>query len=268
MPYVTVNGVKLFYEDTGKGKPIVFLHGYVGDSEDWANQVKLLSPKYRCLTLEQRGRGRAEAPNNPDAYKFDLLIDDVYQWVKQLKLDKFVLNGHSMGGMVSQGFVLAHPEMVTGLILAATSSGGGAPSAEEAKYRETLNEIARSKGTVAAFDYDVEHNAASKARYTIHPNTLPRMREKTRTTSVEGYIYARAANNNRPVYTDRLGEIKCPTLAIVGADDPLVAPMKVIASKIKNCDFVIVPDSGHGVMYEKPVEYNDALVKFLNKIKY
>lgn len=268
MPNITVNGAKLYYEDTGKGKPIVFLHGYVGDTKDWENQVKLLSPKYRCLTIDQRGRGRGIAPKKPEDYKFELFIDDIYKWLQQLKIDKFVLNGHSLGGMISQGFTLAHPEMVVGLILAATSSGGVTASPAEVKHQEKLNELALTKGTVAAFDYDLENNPATKARYTKHQETLERMREKTRTTSPEGYVYVRASINNRPVYTERLGEIKCPTLAIVGNDDPLVAPMKVIASKIPNCDFVLVPNSGHGVMYEKPVEYNDALVKFLNKIKY
>ena len=158
--------------------------------------------------------------------------------------------------------------MVDGLILAATSSGGGELSAEVANRQEKLAEIALTRGTVAAFEYDLENNPATKARYTEHPETLERMREKTRTTSPEGYAYAQAYFNKRPAYAERLGEIKCPTLAIVGSDDPLVAPMKVIAAKIPNCDFVLVPNSGHGVMYEKQTEYNDALVKFLNKIKY
>lgn len=268
LPNITVNDAQLYYEDTGKGKPIVFLHGYVGDTQDWENQVKLLSPKYRCLALDQRGRGKGVAPKKPEDYNFPVFIDDVYQWLKQLKVDKFVLNGHSLGGMISQGFTLAHPQMVTALILAATSSGSGAVSAEDEKYRQKIAEIALSKGTVAAFDYDVENNPASKSRYTKHPEALPRMREKTRTTSAEGYVYVRMASNNRPVYTERLGEIKCPTMAIVGDDDPLVAPMKVIASKIPNCEFVLVKNSGHGVMYEQAGQYNDALVKFLNKVKY
>jgi pimeloyl-ACP methyl ester carboxylesterase len=268
LPNITVNGVQLYFEDTGKGKPIVFLHGYVGDIEDWRNQIRLLSPQYRCLALDQRGRGKGVAPKKREDYTFDLFIDDVYRWLKQIKVEQFVLNGHSMGGMISQGFTLAHPEMVTGLVLAATSSGSGTPEAGEAKHREKLAEIALTQGTVAAFDYDLENNPGTKARYAKHPETLSRMREKTRTTSPEGYVYARGASNNRPVYTDRLGEIKCPTLAIVGDDDPLVAPMKVIAAKIPQCDFALVTNSGHGVMYEQPGQYNDALVKFVKKIKY
>ncbi len=268
MPYITVNGAKLYYEDTGKGKAIVFLHGYIGDTEDWVNQVKLLSPKYRCLTIDQRGRGKAEALKKPDDYSFNLFVDDIYQWFKQIKVERFVLNGHSLGGMVSQGFVLAHPEMVTGLVLAATSSSRVPVSPEDSKRQERLNELAMAKGTLAAFDYDYEHNPATKRRYSSHPEVLQRMREKTRTTSPEGYVYVRASINSRPSFTDKLSNVKCPTLAIVGSDDPLVESMKAIASKIPNCDFVIVPNSGHGVMYEKAAEYNEALVRFLSKIKY
>jgi len=269
LPYVTVNGARLYYEDTGKGKPIVFLHGYIGDTEDWANQVRLLSPKYRCLTIDQRGRGKAEALKHPEDYSLGLFVDDIYQWLKQIGVDRFVLNGHSLGGMISQGFVLAHPEMVAGLVLASTSSGPIPVSPDEREHRKRLNEVAMTQGTVAAFDYDYEHNPATKRRYSVHPETLERMREKTRTTSPEGYVYVRGALDNRPTFTERLGEIVCPTLAIVGSDDVgLVEPMKLIASKIPDCDFVLVPDSGHGVMYEKAAEYNDALVGFLSKIQY
>lgn len=269
MPNITVNGAQLNYEDTGKGKPIVFLHGYVGSIEDFRHQIQLLSPKYRCLALDQRGRGKGVAPKKESEYTFDLLIDDVYQWLKQIKVDKCVLNGHSMGGMVSQGFTLAHPEMVTGLVLAATSSGLTPTSDAENRYFEKLADIAMQQGTLAVFNYDLEHNPGTKARYAKHPETLERMREMTRTTSPEGYVYARRLlSDGRPVYTDRLWEIECPVLAISGDDDFLLEQTKVLACNISNSDFVLVKNSGHGVMYEQPEQYNSALVKFLKKIKY
>jgi pimeloyl-ACP methyl ester carboxylesterase len=102
-------------------------------------------------------------------------------------------------------------------------------------YRKRLDEIAMTLGTVAAFDYDLVNNPATRARYLKHPETFDRMREKTRTTSAEGYVFVRGAGQNRPVFTDRLSEIKCPTLLFCGTDDSgLVEPMKVMASKLKS----------------------------------
>jgi 3-oxoadipate enol-lactonase len=239
MPDIVVNGVKLFYEDKGQGKPIVFLHGYVGDIEDWRAQINYFSPKYRCLALDQRGRGKGEAPKTKEEYSFTLFVDDVYKWVRKLKVEKFVLVGHSLGGMIAQGFVLAHPEMVEALVLTDTSSGSMSVRADNPDQHKRLNEIALTLGTVAAFDYDLVNNPATKARYMKHPETFDRMREKTRTTSAEGYVFVREAGQDRPVFTERLSEIKCPTLLFCGTDDT-------------------------GLV----VRYNDALAKFLEKIKY
>ena len=61
MPIANINSVKLNYEVSGQGKDIVLLHGYVGDIQDWKNQIALLSPKYRVSVLDQRGRGKSEA---------------------------------------------------------------------------------------------------------------------------------------------------------------------------------------------------------------
>ncbi|MFH1638803.1 MAG: alpha/beta hydrolase [Chloroflexota bacterium] len=269
MPGIKVNGADLYYEDTGKGKPIVFIHGYVSDIEDWRHQINYFSSKYRCLALDQRGRGKGTPPKNPDEYTFDLFVDDVYQWLKALKVERFVLDGHSLGGMISQGFTLAHPEMVEALVLTDTSSGSTSVSAEQMAYRKVLNEIAFNIGTVAAFDYDYANDPATTARYTKHPETWDRMREKTRTTSPEGYVYVRMGLQNRPVYTERLSEIKCPTILFCGTDDVgLVEPMKLMASKLKGSELIWLQNAGHGAMYDKPGEYNQALAKFLQKIKY
>ena len=267
MPVVRVNGADLYYEDTGSGKPVVLLHGYVGDIEDWRAQIRYFSQGYRCLALDQRGRGKAEAPKTQEEYTFPLFVDDVYQWVNKLHIDKFVLIGHSLGGMIAQGFVLAHPEMVEALVLTDTSSGPVNPG-NNPEYQKTLNEIAMTLGTVAAFDYDFVNNPATMARYRKHPETFDRMREKTRTTSAEGYVFVREAMRNRPVFTGRLSEISCPALLFCGTDDAgLIAPMEVMASKL-NTELVRIKDAGHGVMYEKPSEYNRALEEFLKRIRY
>ena len=62
MPTANVNGVNLNYEVAGEGKAIVFLHGYTGSSQDWTNQVPILAPNYRVITLDQRGHGKSAAP--------------------------------------------------------------------------------------------------------------------------------------------------------------------------------------------------------------
>jgi proline-specific peptidase len=263
----TVNGIKLYYEVTGKNKALVMLHGYVGDIEDFRNQINYFSPNYKIYALDQRGRGKSEAPKNPTDYSMKLFVDDVYQWLKLLKVQKFCLVGHSLGGMVSLEFALAHQDMLSCLILTDTSSGSQAPTLEETAHLEKVFEVARTKGTGSAFEYDLANSPATKARYQKHPETLDRMRKKTLSTPVDGYINVRLASMNRKPVTDRLNEIKVPTLIVYGGDDtPFISASKVLKEGIPNLELVMIPNVGHGPMYEDPNKYNEAISKFLNRV--
>ncbi len=267
MPMVTANGVKLYYEATGKGKDIVMLHGYVGDIDDFRNQINYFSKDYRILTLDQRGRGKSESPKSPADYSMKIFVDDVFRWLKSLKVEKFCLVGHSLGGMVSLEFALAHQDMLSCLVLTDTSSGSVAPAPSEAAHREKVFEVARTKGTGAAFDYDLANSPATKARYQKHPETLDRMRKKTIATPVDGYINVRLASMNRMPITDRLAEIKIPTLIVYGGDDtPFINASKVLKEGIPNSELVMIPNVGHGPMYEDQARYNEALSKFLKRV--
>lgn len=270
MPIANINSVKLNYEVSGQGKDIVLLHGYVGDIEDWRNQIALLSPEYRVSILDQRGRGKSEAPENEDAYSIGIFVEDVYQWMKLVKIEECCLTGHSLGGMVSLAFTLAHPEMVRALVLADTSSEKTTVPPEMTRFRETVNKIALTEGMGAAFDYDLANNPASKGRYQKHPQTLARMRAKTQTTPAYGYVNIWKALRNRESVTGRLSEISVPTLIIYAEDDlPFaISGAKVMHQEIASSELVMIKNSGHGSMYEKPEEFNEILTKFLNRIKW
>jgi pimeloyl-ACP methyl ester carboxylesterase len=169
--------------------------------------------------------------------------------------------------MIAQGFTFTHPEMVRALVLTDTSSGS-MNARGNIEYQKRLYEIAMTLGTVAAFDYDLINNPETRTRYTKHPETFDRMREKTRATSPEGYVFVRGAGMQRPIFTDRLPEISCPTLLVCGTDDTnFISPMEIMALKLKT-DLIWIKDAGHGVMYEKPSEYNKALEEFIRKIQY
>jgi 3-oxoadipate enol-lactonase len=269
MPRVTVNDVTLHYEDVGVGKPIVILHGYVGDGEDWRPQIDLLSANYRCIAIDQRGRGKAEAPRRSAQYSVNIFTDDICRVMKRLELEKVLLMGHSLGGSIACQLVTSHPEMVSALVLADTRSESGPVSPEAQAYFDKLADLAMKEGTVAAFDWDVANNPATQARYRLHPETMAYMREKTRTTSREGYVYVRDAINAWGGVTEKLGAIAVPTLVVCGEDDaPFIEDAKELHRRIRGSDLVWITHAGHGSMYERPEDFNDAVSKFLAKINY
>jgi len=110
----------------------------------------------------------------------------------------------------------------------------------------------------------------SKGRYQKHPQTLARMRAKTQTTPAYGYVNIWKALRNRESVTGRLSEISVPTLIIYAEDDlPFaISGAKVMHQEIASSELVMIKNSGHGSMYEKPEEFNEILTKFLNRIKW
>jgi 3-oxoadipate enol-lactonase len=118
-----VNGASLYYEITGKGTPIVFLHGFTCDHRNWDPQVKYFSKKYKVITYDARGHGRSSMPDTiPYSY-----AEDLAALLGYLKIEKAVVVGHSMGGAPALFYTLDHPEKVLALVLA---EGGAANTSD------------------------------------------------------------------------------------------------------------------------------------------
>lgn len=104
-------------DDGGRGEiPILFLHSLAGNSAQWARQLEHVRATRRAVALDLRGHGRSETPRNGD-YSFSGMTGDVEATVDALKLERFILVGHSLGGGVALAYAGAHPERVVGLLL-------------------------------------------------------------------------------------------------------------------------------------------------------
>ncbi|TME37184.1 MAG: alpha/beta hydrolase [Chloroflexi bacterium] len=123
MPRMSVNGVELYYEDSGSGFPVVFCHEFAGDYRAWEPQVRAFGRLYRCITYSQRGFPPSSVPSDPDHYSQDLLIDDLHGLVTQLGVQKAHFVGFSMGGSVVLNFALRYPQLCRGVVVAGTGAG-------------------------------------------------------------------------------------------------------------------------------------------------
>lgn len=107
--------MKLFYRKYGNGPPLIILHGLLGSSDNWATIAKDLSSSYTVYLPDQRNHG--QSPHSP-FHDYDSMRDDIHELAGDLKLDKFFLAGHSMGGKTAISFALKWPEMLNGLLIA------------------------------------------------------------------------------------------------------------------------------------------------------
>jgi len=129
MPMASVNGVDLYYEETGEGMPLVWVHEYGGDVRSWEPQVRYFSRRYRVVTYNHRGYSPSTVPRAARDYSQDLLVEDLHQLLNHLELGPVHLGGCSMGANVVRDFAIAHPEMTRSLIL--VGAGAGSVNREE-----------------------------------------------------------------------------------------------------------------------------------------
>src|ERR1700723_698458 len=121
---LTINGLNLHVEDRGNsdGLPLVFLHSWAGSSRSWKYVVAALPDRLRPIAIDQRGWGQSDSPSS--GFQLADLASDAKEVVKALKLDRYVLVGHSMGGKVAQFIASERPEKLSGLILVAPAMPG------------------------------------------------------------------------------------------------------------------------------------------------
>jgi pimeloyl-ACP methyl ester carboxylesterase len=269
MPVANINGLNLNYEVAGKGQAVVFLHGMTGSTQDWANQIAVLSPKYKVVALDMRGHGKSAAPTTEAGYSIPLFAEDVLGLLNVLDIRKCCLAGHSIGGFIALQFALDHADRLASLVLVDTSSGQFGIDPNYAQLRQKLDELARSQGPEAAFEYDARNNPMRIERFQKHPELREVSRQKVVMTSVAGYIYGpRAIAKWQPV-TPRLSEIRVPTLIYWGNEDtPFAEPVKILKKGIVGSEMVTVQGVGHNPHEEAPEIFNQALLKFLERVKW
>ncbi len=269
MPIAKINGVNLHYEVAGQGETIVFLHGMTGSTQDWNNQVAALPSKYKVITQDMRGHGKSEAPSKEEEYSIPIFANDVFDLLKLLDIKKCCLGGHSIGGFIALEFALKHQDMLTGLVLVDTSSGQFARDPGFVQLRQKLDELARSQGIEAAFEYDAANNPQRIERFQKHPELKEVSRRKVLMTSVDGYIYCpRAIGKWEPV-TSRLSEIKVPTLIYWGDEDiGFTEAVQTLKEGIADSELITVKGVGHSPHEEAPDVFNEALLKSLGRISW
>jgi len=109
------DGVELRYEETGGGPPMVFVHGWTCDSSHFAPQAAHFSQRYRCISVDLRGHGESDKPEQP--YTIEGFADDVAWICNELGVSGAVLAGHSMGGAIVLAVAAAHPELCAALVM-------------------------------------------------------------------------------------------------------------------------------------------------------
>jgi pimeloyl-ACP methyl ester carboxylesterase len=270
MPFVSaVDGVKLFYEETGSGVPLIFVHEFAGDAESWRLQVGFFSRRYRAIAFNARGYPPSDVPDNPAAYSQAQAVADIVGVLDGLRIAKAHVCGLSMGGYAALHFGLDHPDRALSITVAGCGYGSGA---DREKFRRDVQDV------VAQFDAGMERVAEFYSRGPTRvqlmdkdPRGWEEFHRRLAAGSAQGHaLTMRGVQTTRPSVFDlgeRLEKLRVPTLIMTGdEDDPCLEPALFMKRKIASAGLLVLPRSGHAINLEEPEAFNRGLLDFLTAV--
>jgi pimeloyl-ACP methyl ester carboxylesterase len=223
--YADLGDAKIYYEEYGKGEPLILMHGNNGSIADFYQQIPFFSKYYRVIAIDTRGQGRSTDLTKKE-YSYQEFADDLLKITQQLKLDKVNILGWSDGGNTGLIFNAEHPELVAKLITIGAN----------------LNPLGVKEEVIQMFKQQRSANEGKDQRLVKlmlnHPNITAEQLAKIKNPTL---IIAGANDVIKEEHT------------------------RSIHNFIKNSELQIIPNATHYVPFEQPEKLNELVLKFLKK---
>ena len=270
MPEVQVNDIKLYYEITGEGTPVVFVHEFAGDFSSWELQVRFFSRRYRVVAYNARGYPPSSVLEDPSSYSQDFAVNDLAGIIDTLGLAPCHVIGLSMGAYAALHLGLRHPKLVRSIVVA--GCGYGSDPEERKSFQLDSQKIANLIETEGMEEF-VKVYSAGPTRIQLkkkNPRGYAEFEKKLLTHSPKGLANTlRGIQAARPsVYDlDGLEKMKIPMLILTGDEDwPSLKPNLFLKKKIQTAAMSMVPNSGHTINLEEPELFNKLVQDFLIQV--
>jgi pimeloyl-ACP methyl ester carboxylesterase len=272
MPYaLTDDKVKLWYEETGAGRPIVFVHEFAADHRSWELQMRHFGQRYRCITYGARGYPPSDVPENPDRYSQDRATDDIAAILDHLGIDKAHVVGLSMGGFATLHFGFRHPSRALSLVVAGV--GYGAEKEQQARFRGEVEVVARSLKDegMAAFAEKYAYGPTRVQFENKDPRGFAQFKKELAEHSALGSANTQlGVQGLRPSLYDLVEKMRgmtVPTLILTGDEDwPCLAPSMLMKREIPTAALSVMPNCGHTINLEDPDQFNRIVGDFVVQV--
>ena len=265
MPLVSLNGTRLYVEDTGPGstgETLVWSHGLLWSADMFAAQVAHFRDRYRCVAYDHRGQGRSD-DHLGRSVPIELVYEDAVALLEWLGAGRVHFAGLSMGGFVAMRLAARRPDLLASMILLETSSEP--EPRENVRRYKMLNAVAR-------------YWTLSAVAGRVMPIMFGREFLEDPEREVERRVcLAKLMGNRRTIYRavngvierqgveGELSRITCPSLVLVGEQDVATVPAKAerIHRGVAGSSLVRIPGAGHSSSVEQPARVNEAIADFL-----
>lgn len=269
MPHaMTEDGVRLYYEEAGSGKPLIFVHEFAGDHRSWELQMRHFGQRYRCIAFNARGYPPSDVPENQASYSQSRAADDIGSLLDHLSIDRAHLVGLSMGGFATLHFGFRHATRA--LSLCVGGCGYGAEPEQKERFRDEAAAIAQLI-TLAGMPAFADTYAYGPTRVQFE-NKDPRGFKEFKTMLAEHSALGSAntqlgVQRERPSLYDLVDDMKrlrVPTLILTGDEDwPCLVPGILLKRNIPAAALAVMPNCGHAINLEAPDAFNRIVGDFL-----
>ena len=261
------DGTKLYFEETGSGAPILFVHEFAGDHRSWEPQVRFFSRYFRCIAYGARGYPPSDVPSDPRAYSQEHARDDVIAMLDHLQIDKAHIVGLSMGGFATVHVGIIYPHRALSLVIA--GCGYGSEPSHKTRFRLESEEVANNI-ELHGGKYLAEQYSLGPARVQLQNKDARAWREFTDQLaehSPQGSaLTQRGVQAQRPSLwelKDSIAKIEVPTLIVTGDEDEACLEASIFLKRhIMTSALVVMPRTGHTLNIEEPDAFNRALGEF------
>ena len=261
MPKVQLRNLGLYYETSGHGEPLLFIHGLGSSSRDWENQVPYFSERYRVVTPDLRGHGKSEKPPRP--YSILHSSRDIAELIRSLNIAPAHIVGLSLGGFIAFQLAVDHADLVRTLVI--VNSVPGLPQ-DRFRYRVRMTWALFLRWLIVRL-----FGMRALGRF-LGRKLFPRAdQEKLKRTFID-----RWAENDKKAYLaslasvrgwtieDRLSSITCPVCFVSGEHDFIPLGLKdTYRAKMPKARLVVIPGSGHFTPMDEPKRFNEAVMSFV-----
>ena len=267
----TEDGVRLYFEETGSGTPVIFVHEFAGDLRSWEPQLRHFGKRYRCIAFNARGFPPSDVPEDVGAYSQARAADDIASVLDAVGESKAHIVGLSMGGFATLHFGFRHPDRA--LSLCVGGCGYGAEPEQRERFRgeaDVVADMLRTSG-MAAFAEKYAYGPTRVQFENKDPRGFAEFKRMLAEHSAVGSANTQqGVQRERPSLYDLVAEMKrltVPTLVITGDEDwPCLVPGILMKQNIPSAALAVIPNAGHAINIEEPDVYKRIVGEFLAQV--
>lgn len=259
MPTIEIRGTHYYVEVTGRGEPLLLLHGFTGSSQNWQPLLPTLADRFQVIAPDLLGHGRTDSPTDESRYTIDEAASDLMALVDGFGYKEIGIIGYSMGGRLALYTAVTYPHRVNRLIL--ESASPGLASAIERQERVTrdreLADWIEAQG-IEAFVNRWEQLPLWASQEQLPTETHQRLRQQRLQNNPVGLANSLRGMGTgaQPSLWEKLAELTMPVLLITGElDEKFAAINRQMAEQLQNVRLEMVAGAGHAVHLERPSSF-------------